>query len=120
VRITPEERVDVRRMKRPPTHPGEILVQEFLSPMGLTQTEAARRMGISVNRLNELVRGKRGVTAATAIRLADLLGTSPELWLNLQTTWDLWQAYRALRRPGAAWRREPGGSRAGSGPRERR
>jgi len=59
VRITPEERVDVRRMKRPPTHPGEILVQEFLSPMGLTQTEAARRMGISVNRLNELVRGKR-------------------------------------------------------------
>jgi len=62
--------------------------------MGLTQAEAARRMGISTNRLNELVRGKRGVTAATAIRLASLLGTSPELWLNLQATWDLWQAYR--------------------------
>jgi addiction module HigA family antidote len=89
-------------MKRPPTHPGEILVREFLTPMGLTQAGAARRMGISANRLNELIRGKRGVTAATAIRLADLLGTSPELWLNLQTTWDLWQAYRAEPRRGAA------------------
>jgi antitoxin HigA-1 len=89
-------------MKRSPTHPGEILAEEFLRPMGMTQAEAARRMGVSTNRLNELVRGKRGVTAATAIRLAALLGTSPELWLNLQTTWDLWHAYRAERRRGAA------------------
>jgi len=89
-------------MKRAPTHPGEILAEEFLKPMELTQVEAARRMGISTNRLNELVRGKRGVTAATAIRLADVLGTSPELWLNLQATWDLWQAYRLERRQGAA------------------
>jgi addiction module HigA family antidote len=89
-------------MKRAPTHPGEILAEEFLNPMGLTQAEAARRMGMSTNRLNELVRGKRGVTAATAIRLAGLLGTSPELWLNLQATWDLWQAYRAEKRRGAA------------------
>ena len=89
-------------MKRAPAHPGEILAEEFLNPMGLTQAEAARRMGMSTNRLNELVRGKRGVTAATAIRLARLLGTSPELWLNLQSTWDLWQAYRSERRRGAA------------------
>jgi antitoxin HigA-1 len=81
---------------------GEILAQEFLDPMGLTQAEAARRMGVSTNRLNELVRGNRGVTAATAIRLASLLGTSPELWLNLQATWDLWQAYRLEGRRGAA------------------
>jgi addiction module HigA family antidote len=89
-------------MKRALTHPGEILAEEFLNPMGLTQAEASRRMGMSTNRLNELVRGKRGVTAATAIRLAELLGTSPELWLNLQTTWDLWHAYQAERRRGAA------------------
>jgi addiction module HigA family antidote len=89
-------------MKRAPTHPGEILAEEFLSPMGLTQAEAARRMRMSTNRLNELIRGKRGVTAATAIRLAELLGTSPELWLNLQTTWDLWHAYRAEGRRGVA------------------
>jgi addiction module HigA family antidote len=89
-------------MKRAPTHPGEILHEEFLRPLGVTQAEAARQMGISTNRLNELVRGKRGVTAATAIRLARLLGTSAEFWMNLQATWDLWHAYRAERRRGAA------------------
>jgi len=89
-------------MKRPPTHPGEMLREEFLVPLDLTQAEAARRMRISANRLNELVRGKRGVTAETAIRLAELLGTSPEFWLNLQTAWDLWHAYRAEGRRGAA------------------
>jgi addiction module HigA family antidote len=102
VRTTTRADVDVRRMKRPPTHPGEVLATEFLEPLGLTQAEAARRMRMSTNRLNELVRGKRGVTAATALRLAQLLGTSPELWLNLQTSFDLWHAYRAERRRGAA------------------
>ena len=90
-------------MKRAPAHPGEILAEEFLHPMGLSQVEAARRMGVSANRLNELIRGKRGVTAATAIRLADLLGMSPELWLNLQTAWDLWQANRTEQRRGTRW-----------------
>jgi addiction module HigA family antidote len=89
-------------MKRAPTHPGEILSEEFLRPLGITQAEAARRMNISTNRLNELIRGKRGVTAATAIRLASLLGTSAELWMNLQTTWDLWHAYRDERRRGVS------------------
>jgi addiction module HigA family antidote len=81
-------------MKRAPTHPGEMLLEEFLKPLGMSQADAARKMRISSNRLNELIRKKRGVTAETALRLADLLGTSPEFWLNLQTTWDLWHAYR--------------------------
>jgi antitoxin HigA-1 len=89
-------------MKRAPTHPGEMLLEEFLKPMALSQAEAARRMGVSLNRLNELVRGKRGVTAETALRLAKLLETSPEFWLNLQTTWDLWHAYQVERGRGAA------------------
>ena len=87
---------------RAPTHPGEMLLEEFLKPLRMSQAEAARRMNISTNRLNELIRGKRGVTAATALRLADLLGTSPEFWLNMQTGWDLWHAYRAERRKSAA------------------
>ena len=102
MRTTTETGVDVRRMKRPPTRPGEVLLEEFLVPLGMSQAEAARRMGISTNRLNELVRGKRGVTAATALRLARLFRTSPEFWLNLQTTFDLWHAHRAERRRGAA------------------
>ena len=102
MRTTTEPSADVRRMKRPPTHPGEMLREEFLEPLALSQAEAARRMGISTNRLNELVLGKRGVTAATALRLADLLGTSPEFWLNLPTAWDLWHAYRESGRGRAA------------------
>ena len=102
MRTITETGVDLRRMKRAPTHPGEVLVEEFLRPLGLTQADAARRMEISANRLNELARGKRGVTAETALRLARLLGTSPEFWLNLQTSWDLWHAYQVERRRGAA------------------
>ncbi|MGE0364067.1 MAG: HigA family addiction module antitoxin [Vicinamibacterales bacterium] len=85
-------------LRRPPTHPGEMLLEEFLKPSGLTQAEAARRMAMPLNRLNEVVRGKRGVTADTALRLARLLGTSAELWLNLQIDWDLWHAAKAMRR----------------------
>jgi addiction module HigA family antidote len=68
---------DIRRMKRPPTHPGEILLEEFLA-RGLSQAGAARRMRISASRLNALIRKKRRVTAQTALRLADFLHTSPE------------------------------------------
>lgn len=102
MRTTTKPGIDVRRMKRPPTHPGVVLAEEFLAPLGITQAEAARRMRMSANRLNELVRGKRGVTAATAIRLAELFSTSPDLWMNLQASWDLWHAYQAERRRGAA------------------
>ncbi|HEU0168099.1 MAG TPA: HigA family addiction module antitoxin [Chloroflexota bacterium] len=85
---------------RPPTHPGEMLLEEFLKPLGLTQADAARRMGITTNRMNELVRGKRGVTADTALRLARLLGTSPEIWLDLQGRWDLYHAAKRLQKAG--------------------
>ena len=78
----------------PAIHPGEMLLEEFLKPMGLAQTEAARRLGISLNRLNEIVLGKRSVTADTALRLARLLKTSPQFWMRLQADWDLHQAIR--------------------------
>ena len=85
-------------LKRPPTSPGEMLFEEFLRPSGLTQVEAARRMGIPLNRLNEIVRGKRGITADTALRLARLFDTSPEFWMGLQADADLWHAARAFRK----------------------
>ena len=83
-------------MNRPPTPPGEILLEEFLKPLDLSQVEAARRMGIPLNRLNEVVCGKRGVTADTALRLAHMLHTSPEFWMNLQAASDLYRASQAL------------------------
>jgi len=73
-----------------------MLLDEFLKPMNLTQVQAAQKMGVSVNRLNELIRGKRGVTADTALRLAKLLKTTPEFWLNLQNAYDLYEARQAL------------------------
>ena len=80
---------------RAPTPPGEILLEEFLRPLGITQVEAAGRMGIPLNRLNEVVHGRRGVTADTALRLARLLETSPEFWMHLQAASDLYRASRA-------------------------
>ena len=78
--------------ERPPVPPGEILIEEFLRPLGLSQTEAAARMDMPLNRLNEIIRGRRGVSARTALRLSDLLGTTPQFWLNLQAAVDLYQA----------------------------
>ena len=78
----------------PAVHPGEMLLEEYLRPLGLSQVEAARRLGISVNRLNELILGKRGVTADTALRLARLFKTTPQVWMHLQADWDLHQALR--------------------------
>ena len=81
-------------MKQPknPFHPGEILLEEFLEPARITQTEFAGKLGWTRARLNELIKGKRGVTAAAALDLAEALGTSAKLWMNLQTTYDLDQA----------------------------
>jgi addiction module HigA family antidote len=73
-----------------------MLLEEFLKPLGLTQTTAAEKMDISLNRLNELINGKRGITADTALRLATLLKTTPEFWMNLQNAWDLYHAQREL------------------------
>ena len=81
--------------KRPPTHPGEMLREEFLVPLGMTQTELAQRIGVSYPRVNEIVNGKRGITPDTALRLSRLLGTTPEFWLNGQRNWDLWHALRS-------------------------
>jgi len=69
-----------------------MLLKEFLKPMGIGQVEAARRLGISLNRLNEIVLGKRGITADTALRLGRLLKTSPQFWMRLQADWDLQEA----------------------------
>ena len=74
---------------RIPTHPGEILSEEFLKPMGVTQVAFAAHIGVPVQRINELIRGKRGVTPATAWLLATSLDTTPEFWTNLQSSHDL-------------------------------
>ena len=78
-------------MRQPanPFHPGEILQEEFLQPAGITQTAFAEQLGWTRARLNELIKGKRGITAESALDLADVLGTSAKLWMNLQATWDL-------------------------------
>lgn len=73
-------------------HPGEMLLEEFLKPLGLTQVDAARELGMSVNRLNELVLGKRGVTAA--LRLARRFKTTPQVFVHLQAGWNLHVAVR--------------------------
>jgi addiction module HigA family antidote len=76
---------------RPPTHPGEMLLKEFLDPLDMSQRELADRLGVHYPRVNELVNGKRGITTETALMLAKLFGTTPDLWLNLQNTWDLYE-----------------------------
>jgi len=78
--------------KVPYPHPGEILLEEFLKPMGIGQVEASRQLGVSLNRLNEIILGKRGITADTALRLGRLLKTSPQFWMRLQADWDLHEA----------------------------
>lgn len=77
---------------RNPIHPGEMLLEEFLRPRGISQRQFAAKLGWTTAKLNELVKGKRGVTADSALDLAKALGTSPELWMNLQMMWDLRRA----------------------------
>jgi addiction module HigA family antidote len=81
---------------RPPTHPGEILLEEFLRPKGMTQVQLAERMNVPVQRVNTLIGGKRGVTAETAVLLARVFETSAEFWMNLQASVDLYDAERRL------------------------
>ena len=80
---------------QPPTHPGEMLLEEFLKPHGITQSAFAIRLGVSFPRLNEIVRGRRAVTPNTALRLARVTGMSADFWLGLQQDWDLWHALRS-------------------------
>jgi len=85
------------------THPGQILLAEFLEPLRLTQAELARALHIPLNRVNELVRGKRGITPESALLLSEYFGNSPEFWMNLQTAHDLSRARQDMQknmRPG--------------------
>ena len=82
---------------RAPTHPGEMLLEEFLNPMGLTQRALAHGIRVPYQRVNELVRGKRGITPSTALRLSRYFGNTPDFWMNLQLRWDLHQAQAAER-----------------------
>jgi addiction module HigA family antidote len=75
--------------KLPPIHPGEVLLEEFLKMMGLSQSRLALDVSVHPRRINEIVLGKRGITADTALRLARYFGTSPQFWLGLQTDYDL-------------------------------
>ncbi len=80
---------------RPPTHPGELLSEEFLKPNGISQAELARRIHVPLQRVNLLVNGRRGVTSDTALRLARFFGTTPQFWLAGQLAWDLYHETRA-------------------------
>lgn len=75
--------------KMPPIHPGEVLSEEFLAPLGISQYRLAKELSVPPRRINEIVFGKRSVTADTALRLARYFGTSERFWLNLQTSYDL-------------------------------
>lgn len=75
--------------KHPPIHPGEILLEEFLKPMGLTQYRVAKGIGVPARRINEIVHGQRAITADTALRLSRFFGMSERFWLNLQVRYDL-------------------------------
>ena len=80
---------------RPPTHPGAMLLEEFLLPLGISQSAFAAQLGVSFPRLNEVINAKRGVTSDTALRLAQVTGMSADFWLGLQQDWDLWHALRS-------------------------
>ena len=80
--------------EREPTHPGEMLLKEFLQPLGMTQRDLSSAIQVPYQRVNGVVRGKRGVTPSTALRLSKFFGTSPGFWLNLQLRWDLYHAER--------------------------
>jgi antitoxin HigA-1 len=81
--------------RRPPTHPGEMLLKEFLEPLGVSQIEAASRMNVPFQGLNAIVKGRRSVSADTALLLEALTGWDAQIWLTLQAKWDLWHAMKA-------------------------
>ena len=80
---------------RTPTHPGEMLLEEFLTPMSITQRELANAIHVPYQRINDLVNGRRGVTPSSALRLAKFFGNSPDFWMNLQLRWDLYFAQQS-------------------------
>jgi len=86
--------------RRCPTHPGEILLEDYLKPLGLSQVDFAERLELPLQRVNMIINGRRAVTAETAILLAEELKTTPQFWLNLQQNYDLWHAMHELGRTG--------------------
>ena len=80
---------------RAPTHPGEMLLEEFLIPMGLTQRDLANSIHVPYQRINEIINGRRGVTPSSALRLSKFFGVSPDFWMNLQLRWDLYFAQQS-------------------------
>lgn len=80
----------------PPVHPGEVLAEEFLTPLGLSANALARRIGVPGNRVSMIAAGKRGISGDTALRLAAAFGTTPDFWMNLQKAWDLAEAREGL------------------------
>ena len=78
-----------------PTHPGEMLAEEFLAPLGMIRSDLAERIGVPFQRVNRIINGKQGVTLDTALRLGRLFGTTPDFWLNLQRAWDLYELERS-------------------------
>jgi antitoxin HigA-1 len=94
-RITNRRLLRLLPVKRPPTHPGEMLLEEFLKPLEISRSDFATRLGISTAILNEIIRGKGGVTPDIALRLAQVLGVPADFWLGLQQDWELWHAARS-------------------------
>ena len=92
---------------RPPTHPGAMLREEFLEPLGISQTALAEWIGASYPRINELIHGKRGMTPDTALRLEQAFGMDAQFWLNLQLAWDLYQARHSPGKEIARIKRHP-------------
>lgn len=79
---------------RPPTHPGEMLLEEFLKPMGMTQRQLAQAIRVPYQRINEIINGRRGMTPSTALRLEKFLGMSSSFWMDLQLRWDLYHVQK--------------------------
>ncbi len=80
---------------RSPTHPGEMLLEEFLKPMGITQRDLANAINVPYQRINEIINGRRGITHSTALRLAKVFGVSADFWMNVQLRWDLYFAKKS-------------------------
>ena len=80
---------------RAPTHPGEMLLEEFLKPMGMTQRDLAKSINVPYQRINEIINGRRGITPSTALRLSKAFGVSADFWMNIQLRWDLYFAKKS-------------------------
>jgi addiction module HigA family antidote len=87
------EATSITQLEREPTHPGEILEEEFIKPLELSQSKLAKELGVSARAVNEIVNKKRGITPEMAIRLSERFGATAEFWLGLQMDYDLWKAY---------------------------